>query len=485
MKKNKNAISPSRNEDFAAWYQQVIKNADLAEHSCVKGCMIIKPWGYAIWENIQKILDKEIKKTGHQNVYFPLFIPLSFFEKEAKHVEGFAKECAVVTHCRLKNENGSLVPDSKLEEPLIVRPTSEMLIGDSFSKWIQSYRDLPVLINQWANVVRWEMRTRLFLRSTEFLWQEGHTAHATKQEALDETVKMLNVYKDFVTDHLAIYPLCGEKTQQEKFPGADITFALEAMMQDKKALQLGTSHFLGQNFAISNNIKFKDKDEQDRFAWTTSWGITTRLIGAIIMTHSDDNGLVLPPNISPYQVVILPIIHNEDDKKDVLTYCRDIKDKLNVEVFIDDKDIRGGQKKWQWIKKGVPILLEIGKRDIEKDMVTVINRLDCFNKKCESKLNFIKTIEEQLNAMQNELLTRSKNLTISNIKQVTSKEEVLSYFSSDKEGFLAIPWDDNNDIEKEITKKLPISVRCLIQKEETNLFKEKNVKQVAIIAKAY
>ncbi|HOM19190.1 MAG TPA: proline--tRNA ligase, partial [Thermoguttaceae bacterium] len=302
------AIRPTRQEDYPEWYQQVIRAADMAEPSDVRGCMVIKPWGYALWENIQRVLDRKFKETGHENAYFPLFIPLSFLQKEAEHVEGFAKECAVVTHHRLETgPDGKLRPVGELEEPLVVRPTSETIIGATFSRWVQSYRDLPILINQWANVVRWEMRTRMFLRTTEFLWQEGHTVHATAEEAMAETRRMLDVYADFAEQYMAMPVIKGEKPAAERFPGAVATFSIEAIMQDRKALQAGTSHFLGQNFAKAQNIKFQDANGQEVYAWTTSWGVSTRLIGALIMTHSDDNGLVLPPRLAPVHVVILPI----------------------------------------------------------------------------------------------------------------------------------------------------------------------------------
>ena len=307
-KQAKHAISPTRDEDYPQWYQAIVKAGDLAEASDVRGCMVIKPWGYAIWENIQAGLDKMFKDTGHQNAYFPLFIPLRFLEKEAEHVEGFAKECAVVTHHRLEpGPDGGLVPAGKLDEPLVVRPTSETIIGATFARWVQSYRDLPLLINQWANVVRWEMRTRVFLRTTEFLWQEGHTAHATEQEAQEETDCMLNVYATFAEEHMAMPVIQGEKPEGERFPGAVKTLCIEAMMQDRKALQAGTSHFLGQNFSRAQEIKFQDQNGEEVFAWTTSWGVSTRLVGALLMTHSDDDGLVLPPKLAPQQVVILPI----------------------------------------------------------------------------------------------------------------------------------------------------------------------------------
>ncbi|NLB59698.1 MAG: proline--tRNA ligase, partial [Lentisphaerae bacterium] len=316
------AIKPLRSEDYPEWYQQVIRAGDLAELSPVRGCMVIKPWGYSLWENIQRVLDGKFKATGHRNAYFPLFIPLSFLEKEAEHVEGFAKECAVVTHHRLEADaEGKLVPAGPLEEPLVVRPTSETIIGAMFAKWVQSYRDLPLLINQWANIVRWEMRTRMFLRTTEFLWQEGHTAHASQEEARAETEQMLRVYADFAEDYLAMPVIMGEKTAAERFPGAVSTYSIEAMMQDRKALQAGTSHFLGQNFARAAAIKFLDAAGQEQYAWTTSWGVSSRLIGGLIMTHSDDDGLVLPPRLAPAQAVILPVLHRDTEQAEVLAYC--------------------------------------------------------------------------------------------------------------------------------------------------------------------
>src|SRR4051794_7974976 len=366
MPKQQSAISPTQTEDFPEWYQQAVRAADLAENSPVPGCMVIKPWGYALWENMQARLDAMFKETGHRNAYFPLFIPKSYLEKEAQHVEGFAKECAVVTHHRLElGPDGTLVPGGELEEPLIVRPTSETIIGATFSKWVQSYRDLPLLINQWANVVRWELRTRMFLRTTEFLWQEGHTVHATAEEAQAETKQMLDVYAAFAEDYLAMPVIRGEKSAAERFPGAVSTFTIEAFMQDGKALQAGTSHFLGQNFAKASEIKFLDETGVLQHAWTTSWGVSTRLIGALLMTHSDDDGLVLPPRLAPTHVVILPITAKAEDPAAVIAYCRKLRDDLqalrfherNVEVEVDERDLRGGEKNWSWVKKGVPIRL--------------------------------------------------------------------------------------------------------------------------------
>ncbi len=328
------AITPTRADDYPEWYQQVVRAGELAEQSAVRGCMVIKPWGYALWENMQRGLDRMFKETGHVNAYFPLFIPLSYLEKEAEHVEGFAKECAVVTHHRLEaGPDGKLVPTGKLEEPLVVRPTSETIIGATYAKWVKSYRDLPILINQWANVVRWEMRTRLFLRTTEFLWQEGHTAHATRAEAEEETRKMLDVYATFAQDYMAMPVIRGEKTAGERFPGAVNTYSIEAMMQDRKALQAGTSHFLGQNFSKAQEIKFLSAEGREEFAWTTSWGVSTRLVGALVMTHGDDDGLVLPPRLAPEHVVILPITRNDEERGPVLEYCQKLKRELAAQTL--------------------------------------------------------------------------------------------------------------------------------------------------------
>lgn len=380
--KEETAISPTRAEDYPEWYQQVVKAADLAETSPVRGCMVIKPWGYGIWESFQRDLDSRIKATGHENAYFPLFIPLSFFEREAEHVEGFAKECAVVTHHRLEEKDGHLVPTGELEEPLVVRPTSETIIGDSFKRWVQSYRDLPVLINQWCNVVRWEMRTRLFLRTAEFLWQEGHTAHANEEEAREEQEKMLGVYRDCVQEVLAMPVILGEKPAHERFPGAVSTKSIEAMMQDRKSLQAGTSHYMGTNFAKACGIEFTGEGGTLELAHTTSWGVSTRLIGGMIMTHGDDNGLRVPPRVAPKHVVILPVIPSDDAKSRVLEYAGAINDSLKdvfyagsrVVSFVDKRDLRGGEKNWEWIKKGIPLRIEVGPKDIEKDGVVVYRR---------------------------------------------------------------------------------------------------------------
>lgn len=380
----KHALNVTREADFAAWYQAVISEADLAEESGVRGCMVIRPWGYGIWERIQRLLDDRIKATGHENCYFPLFIPLSYFEKEAEHVDGFAKEMAVVTHHRLVQKDGKLVPDpeAKLEEPLVVRPTSETVIGAAFSRWIQSWRDLPVLINQWANVVRWEMRTRMFLRTSEFLWQEGHTAHASEAEAREETLKMLEVYRSFAEDCLAMPVVAGEKPENERFPGAVSTYSIEAMMQDGKALQAGTSHFLGTTFSTAQNIKFQNAEGELELAQTTSWGVSTRMIGGVIMVHGDDDGLRVPPRIAPWQVVIVPMLRDNDEDAAIVEYCKSLQQELArlsalgepVRALLDLRPAKAQTKRWGWVKKGAPIVIEVGGRDVAGGNVSVIRR---------------------------------------------------------------------------------------------------------------
>lgn len=467
----KTAISPTREENYPEWYQQVVRAADLAENSPVRGCMVIKPWGYAIWENIQRVLDKMFKDTGHKNAYFPLLIPISYLEKEAQHVEGFAKECAVVTHSRLEvGPDGKLIPASPLEEPLIVRPTSETIIGESFSRWIQSHRDLPLLINQWANIVRWEMRTRLFLRTTEFLWQEGHTAHATEKEAMEETLRMLDVYADFAINYLAMPVIKGEKSESERFPGAVKTFCIEALMQDKKALQAGTSHFLGQNFAKASNIKFLDSDGVEKFAWTTSWGASTRLIGGLIMTHSDDDGLILPPRIAPTHIIILPVLHKEESRTQVLEYCNSLKKELQninfanrpIEVEVDTRDIRGGDKMWHWIKYGVPIILEIGPRDIAEDSVFITKRSKSTKDKTSQKRSeFVATAATQLQEIQDSLLDRALKFREANTVKIDTKEEFYKFFQNENSGFAYAHWNGSPEVEEQIKTDLKVTIRCI------------------------
>ncbi|MFV1965884.1 MAG: proline--tRNA ligase [Pirellulaceae bacterium] len=474
-KKRKNAISPTREEDYPEWYQQVIKAADLAEASPVRGCMVVKPWGWAIWENMQRVLDDMFKATGHVNAYFPLFIPMSFLEKEAEHVKGFAKECAVVTHHRLEpGPDGGLVPSGKLEEPLIVRPTSETIIGAMYAKWVQSYRDLPILINQWCNVVRWEMRTRLFLRTTEFLWQEGHTAHATEAEALEETERMLGVYAEFAEEYMAMPVIRGEKTAAERFPGAVSTLAIEAMMQDSKALQSGTSHFLGQNFSRAQEIKFQDRNGQEVYAWTTSWGVSTRLVGALIMTHGDDDGLILPPRLAPQHVVILPIYRNDEERSHVLGYCDALKreleaqsfDELPIRVQLDDRDLRGGEKNWQHVKRGVPIRVEIGPKDIEKGAVFAARR-DTGDKQSVSRDAFVGSVAAQLGEIQKGLFDRALQLRESRTRLFDDLDEFKAFFTPENpesleiHGGFALCHLADEEAAEETLKDLRVTIRCI------------------------
>jgi prolyl-tRNA synthetase len=474
----KTAITPTREENYPEWYQQVVKAADLAENSDVRGCMVIKPWGYAIWENIQRRLDAMFKATGHENAYFPLFIPMSFLEKEAEHVEGFAKECAVVTHHRLEPDGrGGLqpAPSAKLEEPLIVRPTSETIIGATFARWVQSYRDLPILINQWANVVRWELRTRMFLRTTEFLWQEGHTVHATAEDAQRETRQMLEVYAEFAEGSMAMPVIKGEKTAGERFPGAVSTYSIEAMMQDRKALQAGTSHFLGQNFAKAQEIRFQNEAGELQYAWTTSWGVSTRLIGGLIMTHSDDDGLVLPPKLAPAHVVILPIYRNDEEKAVVLPYCESLKAELAaqqyegepVRVRIDDRDIRGGDKKWQWIKRGVPLRLEIGGRDIEGGTLMPARRDTTDKPPKVARGEFVANIAATLAEIQKSLFDRAAKARDAATVKIDSLAEFEKFFTpknhDDPEihgGLAYSHFVDTPEINEKL-KELKVTARCI------------------------
>jgi len=473
-KKNKTAISPTREQDYPAWYQEVVKESDMAENSPVRGCMVIKPWGYAIWENIMRQMDDMFKETGVKNAYFPLFIPLSYLEKEAEHVEGFAKECAVVTHHKLeKDENGGLKPAGELTEPLIVRPTSETIIGESMARWTSSYRDLPLLLNQWANVVRWEMRTRMFLRTSEFLWQEGHTAHATAQEAKERTIQMLDVYTKFVEEYLAMPVIRGQKTPSERFPGADDTICIEAMMQDKRALQAGTSHFLGQNFAKSSDIKFQNEEGKEEFAWTTSWGTSTRMIGGMIMVHSDDDGLVVPPRVAPAHVAILPIFKKGEDKRIIMESAMDLKNALEekyyngrkVIVEMDDRDI-GGARGWEWVKKGVPIRVELGPRDIAQNSVFMARRDEPSHKKQSmNREDFIDQIIDILDNIQDSLFNRALNHRKENTFEINDKKEFYKLYKKTKGynngAFVMAHWCGSDVCEETIKKHLSVTIRCI------------------------
>jgi prolyl-tRNA synthetase len=474
----KTAITPRRDEDFPEWYQQVVRAAEMAESSDVRGCMVIRPWGYGIWENMQRQLDAMFKATGHRNAYFPLFIPLSYFEREASHVEGFAKECAIVTHTRLEvNAEGKMVPGSPLAEPLVVRPTSETIIGASYAKWVQSYRDLPILINQWANVVRWEMRPRVFLRTTEFLWQEGHTVHETEAEARAETKQMLDVYETFVRDHLAIPVFSGEKSESERFPGAVQTLCIEAMVQDRKAIQAGTSHFLGQNFSRASGIQFQSRSGTQEFGWTTSWGMTTRLIGTVIMAHADDDGLVLPPRIAPIHIVILPITTKEESRARVLEAAEKLAAELRalnyfgapLTVEVDQRDLGGGVKNWEWIKKGVPLRVELGPRDLESGTVAVSRRDQPLKTK-----EFLPMAELEgrairlLDSIQQNLFDRAKQFRDTHTRVIDSKQEFYDFFtpknSSKPEihgGFALAHWNGSREVEEQVKGDLKVTIRCI------------------------
>ena len=499
----KNAITPTRSEDYPEWYQAVIKAAELAEVSPVRGCMVIKPWGYGIWENMQRVLDEKFKETGHENAYFPIFIPKSFLEKEAEHVEGFAKECAVVTHHRLEEgADGGLVPAGPLDEPLVVRPTSETIIGHMFAKWVQSHRDLPILINQWCNVVRWELRTRLFLRTAEFLWQEGHTAHATSEEAWEETRQMLDVYADFAENTMAMPVIKGEKTAGERFPGAVSTLTIEAMMQDRKALQAGTSHFLGQNFSKAQDIKFQSEAGQLEYAWTTSWGVSTRMVGALIMSHSDDDGLVLPPKLAPKQIVILPIYRSDEERAAVLEYCDSLKQEIGsqryhdrrLQVMIDDRDLRGGEKKWYHVKRGVPLRLEIGPRDIAENKVFV-GRRDQPKSTGMDRQELVANVINMLDEMQQGMFDRALQIREDNTHEVNSLDEFKKFFTPKNAkrpeihgGFAYCHFVDCDEVEQ-ICKDLKVTIRCIPlegnEAKGTCIFTGQPSQGRAIFAKSY
>ena len=472
-----NAINPAREADFPEWYQQVVRAADLAENSETRGCMVIKPWGYGLWEQIQRQLDGYFKETGHKNAYFPLLIPVSYLEKEATHVEGFATECAVVTHHRLELQNGKMIPAGKLTEPYVIRPTSETIIGAAFARWVQSWRDLPLLINQWANVMRWEMRPRLFLRTAEFLWQEGHTAHETPEEAMVETRLMHGVYEKFLREHLAVPVIPGEKTEAERFPGALNTFTVEAMVQDRKAIQAGTSHFLGQNFSKASGIEFEGREGKREHAWTTSWGASTRLIGTLIMAHGDDDGAVIPPRIAPTQVVILPVTPKPEHREPVFAACEKLASELQAETFhgdkvrveIDKRDIGGGVKNWEWIKKGVPVRIEIGPRDLENGNVALARRDQGPKEKAFlSAAEAVSGIAATLQSIQDALLSRAEAFREEHTREISSMDELTAFFTpkdADKPeihgGFAIGHWAGTAEDEATLQNDLKVTIRCI------------------------
>jgi len=484
----------SREEDYSKWYNDIVKRADLAENSAVRGCMVIKPYGFAIWENMRDALDKMFKDTGHVNAYFPLFIPKSFLCREAAHVEGFAKECAVITHYRLKNDpNGGVMvdPDAKLEEELIVRPTSETIIWDTYKNWIQSYRDLPILINQWANVVRWEMRTRLFLRTAEFLWQEGHTAHATRDEALAEAEKMLHVYAEFAEKFMAMPVLTGVKSPNERFAGAEETYCIEALMQDGKALQAGTSHFLGQNFAKAFDVKFLNRENLLDYVWATSWGVSTRLIGALIMAHSDDHGLVLPPKLAPIQVVIIPIFKTEEQlqtiKEKVIELTAELKAK-NITVKFDDDDAkRSGWKFNEYELKGVPVRIAIGPRDLENNQVEIARR-DTLEKHTASLSGLAEHIEQLLQDIQQNIYNKALKYREENTRKADSWEEFIKILDNSG-GFVLAHWDGTPETEELIKEKSKATIRVIPLEQEREegkcILTGKPSSQRVVFARAY
>ena len=486
----------TRSQDYSKWYNELVVRADLAENSAVRGCMVIKPYGYAIWERMQSELDKMFKDSGHSNAYFPLFVPKSLFEAEEKNAEGFAKECAIVTHYRLENDpdnSGKLRvdPNAKLEEELIVRPTSEAIIWNTYKNWIQSYRDLPILLNQWANVVRWEMRTRLFLRTAEFLWQEGHTAHATKEEAVAETIQMNQIYAKFVEDFMGIPVIQGTKSESERFAGAIETYCIEALMQDGKALQAGTAHFLGQNFAKAFDVKFANKEGGLDYVWATSWGVSTRLMGALIMTHSDDKGLVLPPNLAPFQVVIVPIYRGDEQKNEVLDYAKKLYkdlDAAGVRVKLDDRDTHTpGYKFNDYELKGVPIRLGIGPKDIEKGTVE-LSRRDNLTKSFIPQDDLTSDVKNLLSEIQSNLFDRALAFRESHITVCDSFKDFKKVLDS-KGGFISAHWDGTEETEMIIKQETKATIRCIpidTEKEEGKcIYSGKPSSQRVLFAKAY
>ncbi|SMQ74513.1 prolyl-tRNA synthetase [Altererythrobacter xiamenensis] len=514
MSNIRHALSVKREDDFAAWYQAVISEADLAEDSGVRGCMVIKPWGYGIWERIQRLMDDRIKAAGVQNCYFPIFIPLKNFEREAQHVEGFAKEMAVVTHHRLISDGkGGLVPDpeAKLEEPLVVRPTSETIIGDAMARWVQSWRDLPLLTNQWANVVRWEMRTRMFLRTSEFLWQEGHTAHENREQAQEETMRALEMYRACVEEDLALPVITGEKPENERFPGAVETWSIEAMMQDGKALQAGTSHYLGTNFAQAAGIKYQDREGTEQLCHTTSWGTSTRMIGGVIMTHGDDDGLRVPPRIAPHQVVILPMLRDKPEDEALLAYCEEVCAGLAkqwsmgepLRVLLDKRPGKAAGKRWDWVRKGAPLIVEVGSRDMEGGKVALIRRSDLWNLE-NGKTNFDFTDRDafiveapaMLEQIQQDMFEEARERRDANIKRgVTSMEEVAAFYSAETKypGWLEVQWSKptGDALEKvvETLKAHKLTIRNVPMNAEavdgTCIFTGEPAVERILIAKAY
>ena len=485
----------SREEDYSKWYNELVVKADLAENSAVRGCMIIKPYGYAIWEKMQSQLDKMFKETGHENAYFPLFVPKSLFEAEEKNAEGFAKECAIVTHYRLQNDpenKGKLRvdPDAKLEEELIIRPTSEAIIWSTYKNWIQSYRDLPILINQWANVVRWEMRTRLFLRTAEFLWQEGHTAHETKNEAIEETIMINNLYADFAENFMSMPVMKGVKSKNETFAGAEKTYCIEALMQDGKALQAGTSHFLAQNFAKAFDVKFADRDGKLNYVWATSWGVSSRLMGALIMTHSDDSGLVLPPKLAPHQVIFVPIYKNEEQLSSISEVVKDLRHKLNevgVSSKFDDRETkRPGEKFAQHEIQGVPVRITIGPKDLEKNSLEIFRR-DTFEKQFIQINDSVEYVLQLLDQIQDNLFKKALNFRDENITEVDNFEDFKNILEV-KGGFISAHWDGTDETENKIKELTKATIRCIPQGAKTTgkcVFSGKPSEQRVLFAKAY
>jgi prolyl-tRNA synthetase len=509
---SKRALTVSREQSFPEWYQTVVRDGDMAETSPVRGCMIIKPWGWGIWERIQAELDARIKDTGHENCYFPLFIPMSFIAKEAEHVEGFAKEMAVVTHHRLKNEGGKLVldPEAKLEEPLIVRPTSETIIGDAFQRWVKSYRDLPLLINQWANVVRWEMRTRLFLRTAEFLWQEGHTAHADREDAMAETMRMLEVYRSFAEEVLAMPVIAGEKPANERFPGAANTFSIEAMMQDGKALQAGTSHYLGTHFAKAQNIQFQSSEGKLEYCHTTSWGVSTRLIGGVIMTHGDDDGLRVPPRIAPRQIVIVPMLRDKPEDAALIEYCKSLEKELKakgIRTVVDLKPIKSAEKRWGWVRRGAPVIIEVGGRDVTGNNVTFMRRDklrdgDKVISHSSGRDAFVAEAPALLDSIQATLFAEAKARLDSNILTgMKTFDELSAYFGATEaedeagpfRGWVQVPWSRPEGAQLEAIadrlKALKLTIRNAPLGQGaasgTCVFTGETAKESILIARAY